>query len=141
MKRKIAVGVLGCGYWGPLLVRNFKSLPDSQLKAVCDVNAARLKHLGALYPDVEGMSDPHQLLNGLNLDAVVIAPPVQQHYSLAKASLLAGKHTFIEKPMASSSAECEELIEIAERNGLVLMLDHTFLYSSPVQKIAQIVQA
>src|SRR5216117_1275366 len=141
MKRKIAVGVLGCGYWGPLLVRNFKSLPDSQLKAVCDVNAARLKHLGTLYPDVEGMSDPQQLLNGLNLDAVVIATPVQQHYSLAKASLLAGKHTFIEKPMASSSAECEELIEIAERNGLVLMLDHTFLYSSPVQKIAQIVQA
>ncbi len=141
MKRKIAVGVLGCGYWGPLLVRNFKSLPDSQLKAVCDVNAARLKHLGTLYPDVEGMSDPQQLLNGLNLDAVVIATPVQQHYPLAKASLLAGKHTFIEKPMASSSAECEELIEIAERNGLVLMLDHTFLYSSPVQKIVQIVQA
>ena len=141
MKRKIAVGVLGCGYWGPLLVRNFKSLPDSQLKAVCDVNAARLKHLGTLYPDVEGMSDPQQLLNGSNLDALVIATPVQQHYSLAKASLLAGKHTFIEKPMASSSAECEELIEIAERNGLVLMLDHTFLYSSPVQKIAQIVQA
>ena len=64
MKRKIAVGVLGCGYWGPLLVRNFKSLPDCQLKAVCDVNAARLKHLGMLYPDVEGMSDPQQFING-----------------------------------------------------------------------------
>ena len=102
MKRKIAVGVVGCGYWGPLLVRNFKSLPDCQLKAVCDVNAARLKHLGALYADVEGMSDPQQLLNGSNLDAVVIATPVKHHYSLAKASLLAGKHTFIEKPMASS---------------------------------------
>ena len=60
MKRKITVGVLGCGYWGPLLVRNFKSLPDCQLKAVCDVNAARLKHLGTLYPDIEGMSDPQQ---------------------------------------------------------------------------------
>ena len=134
MKRKIAVGVVGCGYWGPLLVRNFKSLPDCQLKAVCDVSAARLKHLGTLYPDVEGMSDPQQLLNGSNLDAVVIATPVKHHYSLAKASLLAGKHTFIEKPMASSSAECEELIEIAERNGLVLMVDHTFLYSAPVRK-------
>ena len=134
MKRKIAVGVVGCGYWGPLLVRNFKSLPDCQLKAVCDVNAARLKHIGTLYPDVEGMSDPQQLFNGSDLDAVVIATPVKHHYSLAKASLLAGKHTFIEKPMASSSAECEELIEIAERNGLVLMLDHTFLYSAPVRK-------
>jgi predicted dehydrogenase len=87
------------------------------------------------------MTQTHQLLNGATVDAVVIATPVKHHYSLAKASLLAGKHTFIEKPMASSSAECEELIEIADRNGLVLMLDHTFIYSSPVQKIAEIVQA
>src|SRR5437868_15257005 len=141
MKRKIAVGVIGCGYWGPLLVRNFKSLPDCQLKAICDVNAARLKHLSTLYPDVEGMSDPQQFLNGCDLDAVVIATPVTNHYPLAKASLLAGKHTFIEKPIASSYAECEELIKIAQRKGLVLMLDHTFLYSAPVQKIAEIVQA
>jgi len=141
MKRKIALGVIGCGYWGPLLVRNFKSLPDCQLKAICDVNAARLKHVSTLYPDVESMSDPRQFLNGCDLDAVVIATPVTNHYPLAKASLLAGKHTFIEKPMASSSAECEELIKIAQRKGLVLMLDHTFLYSAPVQKIAEIVQA
>jgi len=141
MKPQIEVGVLGCGYWGPLLVRNFKSLPDCQLKAVCDVNAARLKHIRTLYPDVEGMTDPQQFVNGCGLDAVVIATPVKDHYALAKTSLLAGKHTFIEKPMASSSAECEELIEIAQRNGLVLMLDHTFLYSAPVQKIAEIVQA
>jgi predicted dehydrogenase len=141
MKPQIAVGVLGCGYWGPLLVRNFKGLSDCRLKAVCDVNTKRLKHISALYPDVEGVTDPLQFLNGSGLDAVVIATPVKNHYSLAKVSLLAGKHTFIEKPMASSSAECEELIEIAQRNGLVLMIDHTFLYSSPVQKIAEIVQA
>jgi predicted dehydrogenase len=141
MKKQITVGVIGCGYWGPLLVRNFKSLPDCQLKAVCDLNAERLNHVRALYPDIEGLTQTQQLLNGSNVDAVVIATPVMHHYSLAKAALLAGKHTLIEKPMASSSAECEELIEIADRNGLVLMLDHTFLYSSPVQKIAQIVQA
>jgi predicted dehydrogenase len=141
MKKPVTVGVLGCGYWGPLLVRNFRSLPDCRLKAVCDLNTERLKHISTLYPDIEGMTQPLQFLNGSSLDAVVIATPVKHHYSLAKASLLAGKHTFIEKPMASSSAECEELIEIAQRNGLVLMLDHTFLYSSPVQKIAQIVQA
>ena len=141
MKKPVTVGVIGCGYWGPLLVRNFRSLPDCQLKAVCDLNTDRLRHINTLYPDVEGMTQPRQFLNGVNLDAVVIVTPVQHHYSIAKASLLAGKHTFIEKPMASSSAECEELIEIAQRNGLVLMLDHTFLYSSPVQKIAQIVQA
>src|SRR5205809_811968 len=141
MKRKIAVGVLGCGYWGPLLVRNFKSLPHCELKAVCDLNAARLKHLGALYPDVEGMTDSQQFLHDSGLDAVVIATPVKDHYSLAKASLLAGKHTFIEKPMASSSEQCEELIDIAERSGLVLMVDHTFLYSAPVRKIVEIIQA
>jgi predicted dehydrogenase len=141
MKKPITVGVIGCGYWGPLLVRNLRSLPDCRLKAVCDLSTERLKHISVLYPEIEGMTRPEQFLNGTNLDAVVIATPVKHHYSLAKASLLAGKHTFIEKPMASSSAECEELIEIADSNGLVLMLDHTFLYSSPVQKIAQIVQA
>ena len=141
MKKQITVGVVGCGYWGPLLVRNFKSLPDCQLKAVCDLNTERLKHVRALYPDIEGLTQTQQLLNGTNVDAVVIAAPVKHHFPMAKAALLAGKHTFIEKPMASSSAECEELIEIADRNGLVLMIDHTFLYSSPVQKIAQIVQA
>ncbi len=141
MKKQITVGIIGCGYWGPLLVRNFKSLTDCQLKVVCDLNLERLKHVRALYPDIEGMTDTQQLLNDTSVDAVVIATPVKHHYSLAKAALLAGKHTFIEKPMASSSAECEELIEIAERKGLVLMIDHTFLYSSPVQKIAQIVQA
>jgi predicted dehydrogenase len=141
MNTPISVGVIGCGYWGPLLVRNLKGVPNCQLKAVCDVSESRLKHLKALYPEVECLTDHGHFLNGLNLDAVVIATPVKYHYPLAKASLLAGKHTFIEKPMASSSAECEELIDIAERTGLVLMIDHTFLYSAPVRKIVEIVEA
>jgi predicted dehydrogenase len=141
MNTPISVGVVGCGYWGPLLVRNLKCLPNCSLKAVCDESQDRLKHLKVLYPEIQGVTDHDWFLNGLDLDAIVIATPVKYHYSLAKASLLAGKHTFIEKPMASSSAECEELIEIAERNGLVLMIDHTFLYSSPVRKIVEIVEA
>jgi predicted dehydrogenase len=141
MKAKTRVGVLGCGYWGPLLIRNFKSLPECRLKVVCDPDVARVKHVCALYSDLEGITDPQQLMNASDLDAIVIATPVNTHYSLAKASLLAGKHTFIEKPMATSSHECEELIDIAERKGLVLMVDHTFLYSAPVRKIAEIVQA
>lgn len=141
MKTEIKVGVIGCGYWGPLLVRNFRGLANCNLKAVCDVSEARLKHLKELYPDVEGVTDDQRFFNDLALDAIVIATPVKYHYSLAKASLLAGKHTFIEKPMASSSAECEELISIAERMGLILMIDHTFLYSSSVRKIVEIVQA
>jgi predicted dehydrogenase len=141
MNETIGVGVVGCGYWGPNLVRNFKSLPNCNLKAMCDVSEARLKHMKSLYPDVEGMTDFDHMLNGVGVDAVVVAAPVKHHYSLAKASLLAGKHTLIEKPMASSSAECEELVEIAEANGLVLMVGHTFLYSAPVRKIVEIVEA
>ncbi len=141
MDKPVSLGVIGCGYWGPNLVRNFKSLANCRVKAMCDVNESRLKHMRALYPDVEGLTDYQHFLNGLELDAVVIATPVKHHFPLAKASLLAGKHTLIEKPMASSSEECQELIEIAERNGLVLMVGHTFLYSSPVRKICEIVQA
>ena len=136
-----SVGVVGCGYWGPNLIRNFKSLRNCTVKAMCDCNEARLAHLHAIHPDIRGITDYCDMLNNAGLDAVVIATPVKHHYALAKASLLAGKHTFIEKPMAASSAECHELIEIAERNGLVLMVGHTFLYSSPVRKIAEIVQA
>ncbi len=137
----MSLGVVGCGYWGPNLVRNFKGLPDCRVKAMCDVSEARLEHMRAVYPDVEGVTDYRRFLNGLDLDAVVIATPVKHHFSLAKASLLAGKHTFIEKPMASSSAECEELIEIADSQGLVLMIGHTFLYSAPVRKMREIIQA
>jgi predicted dehydrogenase len=141
MKRPIVVGIVGCGYWGPNLVRNFRGLSNCNLRAMCDTSEARLKHMRSLYSDVEGVTDFGHLLNGVALDAVVVATPVKHHYSLAKASLLAGKHTLIEKPMASSSAECEDLIDIAKRNGLVLMVGHTFLYSAPVRKITEIVQA
>jgi predicted dehydrogenase len=141
MKKSIVVGVVGCGYWGPNLVRNLKGLSNCHLKVMCDTSEARLKHMKSLYSDVEGMTDFGEMLNGVGLDAVVVATPVKYHFSLAKASLLAGKHTLIEKPMASSAAECEELIDIAKRNGLVLMVGHTFLYSAPVRKIVEIVQA
>jgi predicted dehydrogenase len=141
MKKPILVGVVGCGYWGPNLVRNFKSLPDCELKAMCDLSEARLKHMRGLYPDVEGVTDFGHLLNGVGVDAVVVAAPVKHHFPLAKAALLSGKHTLIEKPMAASSAECEELIGIAQSKGLVLMVSHTFLYSAAVRKIAEIVQA
>jgi len=140
MKKQIAVGVVGFGYWGPNLVRNFKSLPNCTLKVVCDLNAERLQHMRSLYPDVAGVKDFEELISDPDLDAIVVASPVKYHHPLAKASLLAGKHTLIEKPMAASSAECEELIEIADRNGLILMVGHTFLYSSAVHKIVELIQ-
>src|SRR5712664_4345338 len=139
MKSQVSVGVVGCGYWGPNLIRNFRQLPDCNLKLMCDTSESRLAHLKSLYPEVEGHKDYDHVLNGAGLDAVIIATPVRSHYAMAKASLLAGKHTFIEKPMASSAEECEELVHIADEKGLVLMIGHTFLYSPAVRKIKEIV--
>ena len=141
MTKPVSVGVVGCGYWGPLLIRNFRNVPNCNLVAVCDVSEARLTHIRKLYPEVTAVTDWERFLTDFELDAIVIATPVKFHHALAQKSLLAGKHTFIEKPMATSSAECESLIEIAESKGLVLMVDHTFLYSSAVRKIAELVRA
>jgi predicted dehydrogenase len=139
MNKKITVGVAGCGYWGPNLVRNFRALPDCQLKMMCDLNLDRLRHLKSLYPEIEGATNFHHLLNGANLDAVVIATNVRTHFPLARQALLAGKHTFIEKPMAGSSAECEELVDIARQRGVVLMAGHTFLFSPSFKKMKDII--
>src|SRR3954452_24643064 len=141
MSSPINVGVIGCGYWGPNLVRNFKSLTSCRLKAVCDVNESRLRHLRSLYSDLDAYTDAAMLINEPTVDAICIATPVAYHYALAKASLLAGKHTMVEKPLAASSDECEELIEIADEKGVVLMSGHTFLYSSSVRKICDIINA
>ena len=139
MKKPINVGVVGCGYWGPNLIRNLRSLPDCRLSVVCDLSQERLRHMRTLYPEVEGETDFNRIVNRADLDAVVIATSVRHHFPMAKACLLAGKHTLIEKPMAASTAECEELIEIARQRSLVLMVGHTFLYSAPVRKIKEIV--
>ena len=141
MSSPINVGVIGCGYWGPNLVRNFKALTSCRLKAICDVNESRLRHLRTLYSDIDAHTDTATLINDPDVHALAIATPVAYHYNLAKASLLAGKHTLVEKPLAASSAECEELIEIAEQKGVVLMSGHTFLYSSSVRKICDIINA
>src|SRR5947199_2318447 len=141
MSSPINVGVIGCGYWGPNIVRNFKALTSCRLKAICDMNESRLRHLRTLYSDVDAHTDAAILISDPEVHALAIATPVAYHYNLAKASLLAGKHTLVEKPLAASSAECEELIEIADEKGVVLMSGHTFLYSSSVRKICDIINA
>jgi predicted dehydrogenase len=107
---------------------------------VCDVSEQRLNYLRSLYPEVEGETDYGHMLNGAGLDAIAIATAAKLHYPMAKASLLAGKHTLVEKPLACSSPECEELIEIAQKKGVVLMGGQTFLYSPAVRKIKEIVE-
>ncbi len=139
MPKQIKLGVVGCGYWGPNLIRNFRALPDCSLRMMCDVSEQRLNHLRSLYPEVKGETNFDHMLNGAGLDAVAIATAVKLHYSMAKASLQAGKHTFIEKPMAASSRECQELIDLARSKGLVLMVGHTFLYSPAVKKMKDII--
>jgi predicted dehydrogenase len=138
--KMLNIAVVGCGYWGPNLIRNFYSLPDCKVKSICDTNADRSAHIKTLYPTVEVTSEFDDLVRDKNIDAGVVATPVRLHFEMARKFLLAGKHTFIEKPMACSSRECEELIEIAERRSLILMVGHTFIYSTPVKKIREFVQ-
>ena len=139
-KKQLKIGVVGCGYWGPNLIRNFNSLGGCHLKSVCDLSEARLRHMKELYPAVTTTPRLEDLVEDPELDAIVVATSVRFHYPMARQILLAGKHVFIEKPMASSAAHCEELNEIAARKGRVVMIGHTFLYSSPVRKIKEIVE-
>ena len=140
-KELVKVGVVGCGYWGPNLIRNLRQSGECQLKLVCDMNAERLSHMRRLYPEVATTSSFEDLLNGADLDAVVIATPVRFHYEMAMAALRAGKHVFIEKPMARTEAEAEEIVALAEREGLVVMVGHTFLFSPAVRRMKEIVDA
>ena len=135
----VRVGVIGFGYWGPNIVRNFHSLEHCQVVAVCDKSASALKRAQRSYPGVQLTSDFTEILRSPDIDAVAIITPVWTHFELAKAALENGKHVFVEKPFTSTSAQAEELIEIAERKNLRIMVDHTFLFSGAVRKIRDLV--
>lgn len=139
MNFPLAVGVVGCGYWGPNLARTFNQDPRASVAAICDLDRERLAWISRSYPGAETFVDFESMLSNEKLDVVAIATPLRMHHKLAKASLLAGKHVLVEKPMASSSRECEELIEIASLRGLTLMVSHTYLYSPAVRRIAEII--
>jgi predicted dehydrogenase len=139
VKRIPNIAVVGCGYWGPNLIRNFNSLPICNVKIACDLDEDRLIHMKSLYHDIEITNEFEKVIDSSEIDVIAIATPVHYHFEIAKKSLLAGKHTFIEKPMASSAAECNELIEIAESKNLTIIVGHTFIYSPPVRKIKEII--
>ena len=141
MKDILNAGVVGCGYWGPNIIRNLNSLPECSIKKVCDLSADRLSHMKRQYPDIEITDDFENIINDSEIDIVAIATAVSTHFDLAKKSLQAGKHTFIEKPMASSSEQCRQLIQIAEAGNLTLMVGHTFIYNDTVRKIKKIVDS
>ena len=132
------LGVIGLGYWGPNLVRNFYHVLGEDLRVVCDQSVERLQAVARDYPSVQATTDAHELFSNREIDAVVIATPVATHFPLAKAAMLAGKSVFVEKPLASSVAEAEELVDISRRQGVVLMVDHVFVHNNSVRKIKEL---
>jgi predicted dehydrogenase len=136
----IKVGVIGYGYWGPNIVRNFFATPDCIVRMVADGRPERLNLLAKTFPSIQGVKDAEDIIGSKEVDAIVIATPVHTHFELAKRSLLQGKHVLIEKPMTSSVREADELIELATKKGLTLMADHTFLYTGAVQKMKEIIR-
>lgn len=135
------VAVLGYGYWGPNLVRNLRSLPDCRVHAVCDADPTRREHLVRTWPDIQPVSHADELFADPAVDAVLIATPADRHFKHAHASLTAGKHTFVEKPMSTSAAESDALVRLASDAGRTLMVGHTYLYSAPLRWIAETVAA
>ena len=135
----VRVAVVGLGYWGPQLVRNLYESPHAELSAVCDARPEALAHIGRRYPGVRQTTDFAEVLADPDIEAVVVATPISTHYPLARSALDAGKHTFVEKPLAGSLVEAQALTTRAEELGLVLMPGHTFLYSPPVQAIRDLI--
>jgi predicted dehydrogenase len=135
----VRIAVVGLGYWGPNLVRNLQEVDCAEVVAVCDVRDDRRELIGKRYPAIRLCEDVDDVLSADDVDALAIATPVSTHFDLASAALEAGKHVFVEKPLAASSAEALGLVQLAGERGLVLMPGHTFLYSPPVVAIRELI--
>lgn len=135
------IGIIGYGYWGINLLRNFMSTPNGTVTVVCDTREERRNAAQKAYPTVQTLSEVDELMNRDDVDAVVIATPVFLHYPLAKKALEAGKHVLVEKPLTASVAEAQELVQLAHSNQRILAVDHTFLFTGSVQKIKKMVDA
>ena len=137
----INIGLIGCGYWGPNLIRNFTKVRECRIESVSDQRPDRLEAVLHLNPAMRPTTSAQELMESTSIDAIVIATPISTHFELAKACLEHGKHVFIEKPLTRTIEEAKELISIAHRCGKVLMVDHTFIYSGAVQKLRQIIDS
>jgi predicted dehydrogenase len=136
----LGVGVVGCGYWGPNLVRNFQTQDGCTVRAVFDRDARRMEPVRRLYPTIRAAASFEDLLGDASIDALALCTPVETHFPLARAALEAGKHVLLEKPLTHSAASAAELVGLAERRGRVLQVDHTFVYSGAVRKVREIIQ-
>jgi predicted dehydrogenase len=135
----IRVGIVGFGYWGPNIVRNFSASDHCRVVRICDKSEDALRRADKIYPEIGKMRDWRALATSSEVDAVAVITPVSTHFEVAKAALENGKHVFVEKPFTSTSAQAEELVELAERKKLKIMVDHTFLFTGAVRKIKQLV--
>jgi len=135
----IKIGVIGYGYWGPNIVRNFHRGAESRVEIVCDKSPAMLRRVNQSFPEIKATNNCLDVVTSPAVDAVAIVTPVWTHYELAKKALTNGKHVFVEKPFTSDAAQADELIELAERKGLQIMVDHTFLFTGAVRKIRQLI--
>src|SRR6516225_1644146 len=135
----VQVGVIGCGYWGPHLIRNLHDMPRVELVGVAEQRQERLKYVCRSYPAIRAFSDHRQLLES-EVEAIVVATPIHTHFEVSRDALLAGKHVLVEKPLASSPVQAVELIELARRHKRVLMVGHTFLYNPAVRELRRLVQ-
>ena len=135
------VALVGYGYWGPNLLRNYMELPGARVKWVCDSRSEALFKAQTRYPAIQGTTEFGDVLADPEVDAVVIATPISTHFQLAKDALLAGKHVFVEKPMTSTAATAAELVSQAEASGLTLMVGHTFVFSPPVRKVKDVIDS
>ncbi|MEW6008493.1 MAG: Gfo/Idh/MocA family oxidoreductase [Candidatus Omnitrophota bacterium] len=137
----VNIGVIGCGHWGPNLVRNFVELPDVELKVLCDLDENKVKSLKKYYPSVNTVTDYKEILDNKEIDAVAIATPAKSHYALARECLLAGKHILVEKPLALSSSEGADLLQLSEKYKKVLMVGHTFLYNPAIRELKKYIKS
>ncbi|MEX2315993.1 MAG: Gfo/Idh/MocA family oxidoreductase [Pirellulales bacterium] len=137
----VRMGIIGLGHWGPNLVRCFQDLPECRVAYVCDRDNEKLRHVCERFPEIIGTTDDTDVLRRDRVDAVVIATPTKTHFRLARNALDQGLHTFVEKPLATSSQECLELIDQAQAGGCVLFVGHVFLYSAAVAKLKEIVSS
>src|SRR5438093_7071843 len=135
------IGVVGCGYWGPNLLRNFAENEAAELRWICDLDETRLTAMARRYPSVQRTGDYRRLLADPDLEALAVVTPVATHFQIAKEALLAGKHVLVEKPLTTTVCEAEELIDLAERTQRTLMVDHTFVYTGAVRKMKEIVSS
>ncbi len=137
----INIGLIGFGYWGPNLARNFHNNPDLNLKTICDFSDDRLRAAGKLYQNTEMTKNVEDLYNDTSLDAIAISTPVSTHFELAKNALLNDKHVWIEKPMTEKVEQAEELIDLAAKNDKTLLVDHTFIYTGAVNKMETLIRS